>query len=283
VFDEADAALGYPLSALCFGGPENELQLTANTQPAILATSIAALRAVAELAGVRPQVVAGHSLGEYSALVCAGALRFADAIRLVHLRGRFMQDAVPAGVGAMAAVIGLDAETVAAACTEAIAGQGVVCQPANLNGAGQVVIAGHAAAVERAMSLCKQRGAKLVKALPVSAPFHCALMAPAAERLAAELAGVEVGPLTVPVVTNVEAEPNQDAARVKDLLVRQVTGAVRWEQSVLRLVAMGVTDVVEIGAGRVLTGLCKRIAPSLRLHNVETPAEASALKEATGG
>ena len=282
-FDEADAALGYSLSGLCFGGPEGDLQLTANTQPAILTTSIAALRAVTELAGVRPQVVAGHSLGEYSALVCAGALRFADAVRLVHLRGRFMQDAVPAGVGAMAAIIGLDAAAVAAACTEAVGGEALVCEPANENGAGQVVIAGHAAAVERAMALCKQRGAKLVKALPVSAPFHCALMAPAAERLAGELAGVEVGALAVPVVTNVEAEPNQDATRVKDLLVRQVTGAVRWEQSVLRLAAMGVTDVVEIGAGRVLTGLCKRIAPSLRLHNVETPADARALKEALGG
>jgi len=164
-----------------------------------------------------------------------------------------------------------------------VGGEALVCEPANENGAGQVVIAGHAAAVERAMALCKQRGAKLVKALPVSAPFHCALMAPAAERLAGELAGVEVGALAVPVVTNVEAEPNQDATRVKDLLVRQVTGAVRWEQSVLRLAAMGVTDVVEIGAGRVLTGLCKRIAPSLRLHNVETPADAGALKEALGG
>ena len=288
LYAEADEALGFALSRLCFEGPERELQLTANTQPAILTTSMAALCAVRELAGITPAVVAGHSLGEYSALVAAGALRFADAVRLVHMRGRFMQEAVPAGVGAMAAIIGLDASTVADTCREALdAEMEGVCAPANFNGAGQVVIAGHAGPVERAMTLAKQKGAKLVKALPVSAPFHCALMAPAAERLAAEMARIEVGPLSVPVVTNVEAEENRDASRVPELLVRQVTGTVRWEQSVQRLSAMGVTRLVEVGPGRVLTGLVKRIAPAILLHSVEAPAEAAALatslKEATGG
>lgn len=280
LYQEADEALGFSLSRLCFEGPEAELQLTTNTQPAILATSVAALRAVQVLAGLSPQVVAGHSLGEYSALVATGALAFADAVRLVHQRGRFMQEAVPAGVGAMAAIIGLDAHTVAEVCRAAIAGEHVVCAPANFNGAGQVVIAGMRSAVERALGLCKERGAKLAKLLPVSAPFHCSLMQPAADRLSAELARVPLGPLAVPVVTNVDAEANQDPERVRELLVRQVTGAVRWEESVRQLAAMGVTDVVELGPGRVLTGLVKRITPSVRLWNVETPAEALALKEA---
>jgi [acyl-carrier-protein] S-malonyltransferase len=287
LYAEADEALGFALSRLCFEGPESELQLTANTQPAILATSMAALCAVREQ-GIEPAVVAGHSLGEYSALVAAGALRFADAVRLVNLRGRFMQEAVPAGAGAMAAIVGFDASTVAETCLEALDGDAEgVCAPANFNGAGQVVIAGHAGPVERAMALAKQKGAKLVKALPVSAPFHCALMQPAAERLAVELERVKVGPLAVPVVTNVEAAENRDSSRVKELLVRQVTGTVRWEESAQRLVAMGVTRLVEIGPGRVLTTLMKRIAPSVQLHNVEAPADAAALatslKEASGG
>jgi [acyl-carrier-protein] S-malonyltransferase len=282
VFDEADRALGWRLSALCWEGPEAELQLTANTQPAILAASIAALRAVETVAGVEPAVVAGHSLGEYAALVCAGALRFADAVRLVHARGRFMQEAVPAGVGAMAAIIGLEARTVADTCREALDGavDDGVCAPANFNGAGQVVIAGHKQPVERAMQLAKDKGAKLVKALPVSAPFHCALMQPAAERLAVELAGVEIGALARPVVANVDAAENRDAARVKDLLVRQVTACVRWEETVRHLAERGVDTLVEIGPGRVLTGLAKRIAPSMKLFNVETPADAEALREA---
>jgi [acyl-carrier-protein] S-malonyltransferase len=288
LYQEADDALGFALSTLCFEGPESELQLTANTQPAILATSIAALRAVEELAGLKADIVAGHSLGEYSALVASGALGFADAVRLVHLRGRFMQEAVAAGVGAMAAIIGLDAHAVADCCREALDGASDgesdgVCSPANFNGAGQVVIAGHKAPVERAMALAKQKGAKLVKALPVSAPFHCALMQPAADRLAVALADVAVAAPSLPVVTNVEASENRDASRIKDLLVRQVTGTVRWEESVQRLAAIGVTRLVEIGPGRVLTGLVKRIAPGITLHNVETPAEASALKEAAGG
>jgi [acyl-carrier-protein] S-malonyltransferase len=283
LFEAADDALGYKISALCFAGPEVELQATANTQPAILTTSVAALTAVRELAGIEPQVVAGHSLGEYSALVCAGALSFSDAVRLVHLRGKFMQEAVPQGVGAMAAIVGLDARAVEDTCKEARGNSDEVCSPANFNGAGQTVIAGHAPAVERAMALAKSKGAKLVKALPVSAPFHCALMKPAADRLADELAQITVAAPKVPVVTNVEAQPNSDGNRVKDLLVAQVTGSVRWEESAKKLVEMGATRAIEIGPGKVLSGLLKRIAPSLHLANVEDPAGASALKEAAGG
>jgi [acyl-carrier-protein] S-malonyltransferase len=287
LYQEADEALGFALSRLCFEGPEGELQLTANTQPAILVTSIAALRAVEELAGVQPEVLAGHSLGEWSALVAAGALGFADAVRLVHLRGRFMQEAVPAGVGAMAAIVGLEAHAVADTCLEARSGEGDefdrVCAPANLNGAGQVVIAGHRDVVERAMALAKEKGAKLVKALPVSAPFHSALMRPAAARLAEELERVRIGPLRVPVVGNVEASANRDAGRVVELLVRQVTAPVRWDESMRAIAAAGVDAAVEIGPGRVLTGLAKRITPALKLYNVETPGEARALGEASHG
>jgi [acyl-carrier-protein] S-malonyltransferase len=278
LYAAADDALGFSLSKLCFEGPAAELELTANTQPAILATSVAALTAARELAGLEADVVAGHSLGEWSALVAAGALSFADALRLVRARGTFMQEATPAGSGAMAAIIGLDARAVEDTCREAAGGES--CGPANFNGAGQVVIAGDKAAVERAMALAKAYGAKMVKALAVSAPFHCALMKPAAERLAAELARVEVRPLRVPVVTNVEARENTDAARVKELLVAQVTAPVRWEESVQRLAAMGTTRLVELGPGKVLSGLVKRIAPSIQLANVEEPAQASALKGA---
>ncbi|HEY5451506.1 MAG TPA: ACP S-malonyltransferase, partial [Polyangia bacterium] len=225
VYSEADESLGYSLSKLCFEGPEADLTLTANAQPAILATSVAALRALQARAPVRPVAVAGHSLGEYSALVAAGSLRLADAVRLVHMRGKFMQDAVPAGQGAMAAIIGLSGDDVAAVCRDAANGQ--VVSAANLNGGGQVVIAGHKDAVDRACAAAKTSGAKLVKLLAVSAPFHCALMQPAAERLASELAQVEVKAPAVPVVSNVEATPNQDASRVKDLLARQVTAPVR--------------------------------------------------------
>lgn len=279
LFEAADDALGWRLSALCFEGPEAALQLTANTQPAILATSIAAWTAARELGGLEADLVAGHSLGEYSALVAAGALQFGDAVRLVHLRGRFMQEAVAAGVGAMAAIVGLPARAVEETCREALDNSDEVCSPANFNGAGQVVIAGHAAAVARAMALAKAKGAKLVKALPVSAPFHCALMKPAADRLAAALDGVAIAPPRVPVVTNVEAAPNRDPARVRELLVRQVVGSVRWEESVRKLVELGATRAVELGPGRVLSGLIKRIAPSLRLDQVEEPAQASALAQ----
>jgi [acyl-carrier-protein] S-malonyltransferase len=275
VFSETDEALGYSLSKLCFDGPDAELTLTANAQPAILATSVAALRALEARAAVRPVAVAGHSLGEYSALVAAGSLSLADAVRLVHLRGKFMQDAVPAGLGAMAAIIGLSSDDVAAICRE-VAGTEVV-SAANLNGGGQVVIAGHKDAVDRAAAAAKAKGAKLVKLLAVSAPFHCALMQPAAERLASELARVEVKAPAVPVVTNVEAKPNQDATRVKDLLARQVTAPVRWEESVQCLAGLGVNAVVEVGAGNVLGGLVRRIAPGIAVHAAGDPGSIEAL------
>ena len=278
VFGEADEALGYSLSKLCFDGPEAELTLTANAQPAILATSVAALRALEARAPVRPVAVAGHSLGEYSALVAAGALRLADAVRLVHMRCKFMQDAVPAGQGAMAAIIGLTGDDVAAVCRDAANGQ--VVSAANLNGGGQVVIAGHKDAVDRACAAAKTRGAKLVKLLAVSAPFHCALMQPSADRLASELAQVEVKSPAVPVVSNVEATPNQDAARVKDLLARQVTAPVRWEESVQCLAGLGVNAVVEVGAGNVLGGLVRRIAPDIAVHAAGDPASIEALAHA---
>jgi [acyl-carrier-protein] S-malonyltransferase len=270
VFVEADDALGYSLSKLCFEGPEAELTLTANAQPAILATSVAALRALQARSPVRPLAVAGHSLGEYSALVAAGAFGLADAIRLVHLRGKFMQDAVPAGLGAMAAILGLSADDVAAACREAAGAE--VVSPANLNGGGQVVIAGHKGAVDRACVAAKTRGAKRTIPLAVSAPFHCALMQPAADRLASELARVDVRAPEVPVVSNVEATPNQDAARVKDLLARQVTAPVRWEESVQCMAGLGVNAVVEVGAGNVLGGLVRRIAPDITVHAAGDPA-----------
>jgi [acyl-carrier-protein] S-malonyltransferase len=275
VFEEADAALGFPISKLCFEGPDTELTLTANAQPAILATSIAALRVLEAETDLRPAVVAGHSLGEYSALVAAGALALRDAVRVVHLRGRFMQEAVPAGVGAMAAIVGLDAATVAAACAEAA--QGEVVSPANLNGGGQIVIAGHKAAVVRASDAMKAKGAKMAKLLAVSAPFHCGLMQPAADRLARELDDVSFETPTVPVVTNVEAAPNTNAARIPELLRRQVTGSVRWEESVQAIAKMGVTRAVEVGAGAVLAGLVKRIAPTITVEGAGDPEAIAAL------
>jgi [acyl-carrier-protein] S-malonyltransferase len=227
--------------------------------------------------------VAGHSLGEYSALVAAGALALADAVRLVNLRGKFMQEAVAPGLGAMAAVLGLSGEEVALACEEAA--QGEVVSPANLNGGGQVVIAGHKAAVDRACAAAKARGAKRAIPLAVSAPFHCALMQPAADRLAGALLAIEIAAPRTPVVTNVEAAPNQDAARVADLLARQVTAPVRWEESVNRLVAMGVTRAVEVGEGAVLAGLVRRIAPDLQVHAAGKPDDITSLiaSSATGG
>jgi [acyl-carrier-protein] S-malonyltransferase len=263
-FEEADDALGFKLSKIIAEGPDAELVRTQNTQPAILTVSIAYADMLKQR-GVEAGIAAGHSLGEYSALVYAGSLAFADAVRLVHLRGRFMQEAVPEGVGAMAAIIGLDASTVADTCREASPDESDACQPANFNGAGQVVIAGHKGAVERAMALAKQKGAKMAKALAVSAPFHSALMAPAAAKLREELERVKVAPLAIPVVANVTAEPNTDAARVKELLFQQVTGSVRWEESVQKLVAMGVDEAFEVGPGTVLAGLCKRIAPTVKM------------------
>jgi [acyl-carrier-protein] S-malonyltransferase len=275
VFAEADAVLGYGLTKLCFEGPEDQLTLTANAQPAILTASVAALRVLGARTGLRPDAVAGHSLGEYSALVAAGALRFADAVRLVHLRGKFMQEAVPPGAGAMAAILGLGADEVAAVCREVAGGE--VVSPANLNGGGQVVIAGHKAAVERACAALKAQGAKRAVPLAVSAPFHCALMQPAAERLAPELARVELARPAVPVITNVEAAENQDPARIADLLARQVTAPVRWEESVRRLAGLGVRRALEVGAGSVLAGLVKRIAPEIEVMAAGEPDAIAAL------
>src|SRR5262245_51125434 len=229
VFAEADAALGFGLSQLCFEGPDDDLKLTTNAQPAIVATSIAALRVLEQETGVQPAYVAGHSLGEYSALVAAGVLTLSDAVRIVRERGRLMQEAVPVGVGAMAALFNLSAEDVAAVCAEAAEGE--VVSPANLNGGGQIVIAGHASAVRRAVAGAKARGAKRAVELAVSAPFHCALMKPAADGLARALESVTVHSPTAPVIANVTADINADPLRVKELLIQQVTAPVRWEES----------------------------------------------------
>jgi [acyl-carrier-protein] S-malonyltransferase len=275
VFEEANDALGFDLAALCYNGPEDELKLTTNTQPAILTVSLAALKVLEQESGLRPAYVAGHSLGEYSALVGAGALSFADAVRTVRQRGAFMQEAVPVGVGAMAAILGLDTAELAAVCQEAAQDQ--VVSPANFNSPGQVVIAGHATAVERAIELAKARGAKRAMPLPVSAPFHCALMVPAGERLRQVLAGIAVEPLQTPVVSNVEAAPNSDAGRVKELLVAQVSAPVRWDESVQQMVGLGVERFIEIGPGKVLAGLIKRIAKGAAAQSVEDLAGLKAL------
>ncbi len=275
VFEQADEALGMPLSRLCFEGPESELTLTANAQPALLTTSIAAWACARERLGLlRPAVALGHSLGEFSALVAAGALRFTDAVRLVRLRGEAMQDAVAPGVGAMAAIVGLDADALQVLCEEA--GQGELVAPANENGGGQIVVAGHAGAVERLCALAKSRKARAIP-LNVSAPFHCALMQPAAERLSAALADVAIAPLAFAVVANVTGEPNSDRACVADLLVRQVTGRVRWEASVLRAAALGVRVGIELGHGNRLAGMVKRIAPEIRVVSCGSPAQCDVL------
>ncbi len=280
VFQAADDALGESLSRLCFEGPESELVLTRNTQPAILTTSIAA-HAVWAARGGAGAFVAGHSLGEYSALVAAGALSLADAVRAVRARGTLMQEAVPAGTGAMAAVLGLDAEVVARVCAEAAQGQ--VVSPANYNSPEQTVIAGHAAAVERASAKLREAGAKRVLPLNVSAPFHCALMEPVKPRLAEVLARCAVSSPRIPVVTNVEAAPNADGARVVPLLLAQVSAPVRWVESIRALAAAGVTRVVELGPGRVLGGLVKRICKDIEVLNVEDPASLEKSLAAAGG
>ena len=268
-FREADDALGEPLSTLCFEGPEERLLLTENTQPAILATSVAAWRALAA-EGVTPAFVAGHSLGEYTAHVAARTLSFADALRTVRRRGRYMQEAVPVGEGAMAAILGLDEEGAAAACREAQAAMsGRVVTPANLNAPGQVVIAGHADAVARAGELAKARGAKRVIALNVSAPFHCPLMKPAEERLAPELRALAAQDPAIPVVANVDAQPKRRAEDAIDALVRQVSAPVRWEDVVRRMIAEGVSLFVELGPGTVLAGLVRKIDRSVTVMSIE--------------
>jgi [acyl-carrier-protein] S-malonyltransferase len=273
-FAEADAALGSSLSRLCFEGPERELTLTENTQPAILTVSVAIAR-VLDARGWRPAFYAGHSLGEYSAHVAAGTFAFADAVRTVRNRGRYMQEAVPVGAGAMAAILGLDGDAVAAACAEGAAGE--VVSPANLNAPGQVVIAGTKAAVERAGAAAKARGAKRVIPLAVSAPFHCALMKPAEDRLAPELRALAVQAPRCPVVANVDAEPKRDGAAAVEALVRQVSGAVQWEAVVRRLASEGVRTYVEVGPGTVLAGLVRKIDREARVASLEDPAGLDAL------
>ncbi len=267
-FREADEALGEPLSQLCFEGPEDQLLLTENTQPAILAVSVAVWRQL-DAEGVRASFAAGHSLGEYSAHVAAGTLSFADALRTVRRRGRYMQEAVPVGEGAMAAVLGFDADSVASACNEAAQTLGRVVAPANLNAPGQVVIAGHADAVARAGEIMKARGAKRIIPLAVSAPFHCALLKPAEERLAPELRALAAKDPRIPVVANVDAEPKRDAGAAIEALVRQISAPVRWEAVVRRLIAEGARTFVELGPGTVLTGLVKKIDRGMTVVNVE--------------
>jgi [acyl-carrier-protein] S-malonyltransferase len=278
VFAEVDEALGTPLSRLIWGGDIADLTLTANAQPALMATSIAALRAMAaEGFGIeRAAFVAGHSLGEYSALCAAEALSVADTARLLRLRGRAMQAAVPVGAGAMAAILGLDAGTVDAVAAEAA--QGEVCEAANDNDPAQVVVSGDRAAVERAVEIAKVKGAKRALMLPVSAPFHCALMRPAAEAMAAALQDVAIAAPRVPVVSNVKAEGVRDPAEIKDLLVRQVTGRVRWRESVEWMAAQGVTETVEIGAGKALSGMIRRIAKEIEAKAVNGAGDLAALK-----
>jgi [acyl-carrier-protein] S-malonyltransferase len=261
-FQEANAILGFDLGEVCFNGPPDTLQLTANTQPAILVHSVIAAELLRSR-GIVPAALAGHSLGEYSALVASGSLSFADAVRLVHLRGRFMQEAVPVGVGAMAAVLGLDQTQVELACVESI-DEGVV-QPANYNCPGQVVISGHVEAVRKAMARCLEKGAMKVIELQVSAPFHSALMGPAAERLRPELSQVAFADMGIPVISNVEAKPFGSKVRIPQLLVEQVTAPVRWQESMQTVLKMGVDAMVEVGPGKVLSALMRRIDRKIRV------------------
>ena len=268
VFREADEALGEPLSRLCFEGPEERLLLTENTQPAILAVSVAVWRQL-DAEGVQASFAAGHSLGEYSAHVAAGTLSFADALRTVRRRGRYMQDAVPVGDGAMAAVLGFEADAVASACDEAAQALRRVVAPANLNAPGQVVIAGHTDAVARAGEIMKARGAKRIIPLAVSAPFHCPLLKPAEDRLAPELRALPAKDPRIPVIANVDAEPKREAAAAVEALVRQISAPVRWEAVVRRLIADGARTFVELGPGTVLSGLVKKIDRGVTVLNIE--------------
>jgi len=278
VFEEAEDALGFALADLCFNGPAERLQLTENTQPAILTTSIAALRAMESEGFPKPDFVAGHSLGEYSALVAAGSLSLKDAVRTVRKRGQYMQEAVPVGTGAMAAILGADLETVNAACAEA--SQGEVCSAANINSPNQIVIAGDAGAIDRAIDLLKARGAKRAVKLNVSAPFHCSLMKPAQDRLAVDLNQLQFKDLTPPLVSNVDAAPINKGEVARDSLVRQVSQPVRWLESVEFLASQGVQTLIEIGPGKVLSGLVRQINRELRCLNVEDESSLRAAREA---
>ncbi|MBI2213824.1 MAG: ACP S-malonyltransferase [Acidobacteria bacterium] len=276
IFEEIDEALGFSISKLCFEGPEDALKLTSNTQPAILATSSAILAAIRErYPGLEPDIVAGHSLGEYSAIVCAGGLKATVAAKIVRARGEFMQDAVPVGVGAMAAILGPDIDEIRSICEEAAQGQ--VCSPANVNAPGQIVIAGHAEAIARAIEIAKGRGVRKSLPLPVSAPFHCALMTPAEERLRPILEATEFHALYVPLVTNVDASPVGTDHAVRNALIRQVASPVRWTESVQQMIAMGVKKFVEVGPGAVLAGLVKRIDKSVEVVSVNNVSSLDAL------
>ena len=267
VFKEADDALGFSLSDMCFSGSEADLQLTANTQPAILTVSVAAFRTLESEGFPPPAYVAGHSLGEYSALVAAGVLDFTDAVRTVRKRGTYMQESVPIGVGAMAAILGLDVETIEKSCTEAA--QGEICSPANINSPSQVVIAGNVGAVDRACELLKVSGAKRAIRLNVSAPFHCELMMPAQKRLAYDLQELDYANFLFPIVHNVDARSNNDRGKVCDALTRQVSSSVLWLQTVQFLIGQGVKTVIEIGPGKILSGLIRQIGRDIRSLNVE--------------
>lgn len=273
LFKEADDALGYSLSDIMFNGPEEAIKLTENTQPALVTTAIATLRLIEEDSGLRPDYVAGHSLGEYAAVCAAGGFSFADAVKLVNLRGKAMQAAVPVGEGAMAAMLNMSQEDVEAACTDAAAETGGVVVPANYNTSAQIVISGAKAAVEKAVDLAKERGAKRCILLPVSAPFHCPLMQPAADAMAEALGKTEIADLSVPVIANVSAEPVTAGDAVRTGLVEQVTGAVRWEASIKKLIELGVDKFVEVGTGKVLTGMMKRIDRSAHAMAVNGPTD----------
>jgi [acyl-carrier-protein] S-malonyltransferase len=273
-YEEADDVLGFALSRLCFEGPEADLTLTMHTQPAILATSIAVFRALRER-GLAFDVVAGHSLGEWTALVAADAIAFRDAMRLTRLRGTYMQEAVPVGQGAMAAVMGLDQAQARAVC-ESASQPGEPVELANINGGGQIVISGHGAAVDRAIPEAKAAGAKRAIKLAVSAPFHCSLMRPAADQMAQALADVTIAAPAVPVVNNVTAEPTQDPARIRALLIEQITATVRWEESIRAIAALGVTRAYELGSGSVLRGLVRRIAETISTTSIGEPHEVTA-------
>jgi [acyl-carrier-protein] S-malonyltransferase len=277
VFEEADEALGFAISRLCFEGAAEDLQLTENTQPAILTVSVAAERVLQSEGIAKADFLAGHSLGEYSALVASGSLSLADAVRTVRARGRYMQEAVPVGTGAMAAIIGSELAEIERACSDA--SQGQVCSAANINAASQVVIAGNTEAVDRAMELLKERGARRVVKLNVSAPFHSALMMPAQERLAQDLQSIEMADAEIPVVVNVDAEPRTSGSELKAALVRQVSSPVRWQQSMELLIREGVDRFIEVGPGKVLTGLLRQISRDANGFNVEDSASLTKVRE----
>jgi [acyl-carrier-protein] S-malonyltransferase len=276
-FEEADEALGFSISSLCFDGPEEELKLTQNTQPAILTMSVACLRVLSEETGIQPALLAGHSLGEYSSLTAAGAIGFADAVRTVRLRGTFMQESVPPGEGAMAAILGLEADAVEDICKKAA--QGEVVSPANFNSPWQIVISGHAGAVSRAVEYAMEQDAKKAVMLAVSAPFHCSLMKPAAEKLKEALQDIPVSDISTPVISNADAAPYPSKDEIKQLLVKQVDHPVRWDESMREVAKRNIAAVIEIGPGKVLSGLMRRITKEVKTANLENPGDLQGLAQ----